>query len=228
MLAPLLGVENAARGMTFLPILVRELHVRGQSPASYWGRLAVAAVGVLVCLPSLVWTGPLAGPAVAGRGAFQGLMAAAFLFCCSACLITADAISRERREGTLGLLLLTRVSRWDVLLGKLTANGMAIYAGLLAFMPVLAIPLLAGGTTVGEIVRNALALTNTMFLALAMGLCASALYSDRFLASCAASLLMTVLVLAPWLPGLYEGLGSPLAAVLKVRCENSSRMSGTA
>jgi hypothetical protein len=200
--------------MNILPILGRELRARGHSPASYWGRLAVAAVGVLVCVPSLVW-GPVVGPPIASRGAFHGLVGAAFLLCCGACLLTADAISRERREGTLILLLLTRVSRWDVLLGKLASNGLACFAGLLAFMPVLMLPLLAGGTTAGEAARNAVALVNTLFLALAAGLCASALGVDRFRASCAALLLMAAFVLVPLLLGLPAGLASPLGTVLQ-------------
>jgi hypothetical protein len=201
--------------MNVLPILVRELRARGHSPASYWGRLAVAAVGVLVCVPALVWTGPLAGSPIAGRGAFHGLVGAAFLLSCGGCLLTADAISRERREGTLILLLLTRVSRWDVLLGKFASNGMACFAGLLAFLPVLVLPLLMGGTTAGEAVRTAAALVNTLFLALATGLYASALGFDRFRTSCVALLLMAAFVFGPLLSGLPARLASPLGTVLQ-------------
>ena len=157
----------------------------------------------------------MVGPPIASRGAFHGLVGAAFLLCCGACLLTADAISRERREGTLILLLLTRVSRWDVLLGKFASNGMAGFAGLLAFLPVLVLPLLAGGTTAGEAARNAVALVNTLFLALAAGLYASALGVDRFRTSFAAWLLMAVFILGPLLSGLPARLASPLSTVLQ-------------
>ncbi len=93
--------------MTFLPIIERELRLRARSPANYWSRFAVALVGALICLPQLLGPGPFGSPAAIGRGVFNGLVSAAFLVCCGACLITADAINAERREGTLGLLLLT-------------------------------------------------------------------------------------------------------------------------
>src|SRR6516164_3380637 len=99
--------------MTFLPILERELRVRARNPANYWGRFAMAAVGVLVCAPTLMLSGPFAAPGMTGRSAFNSLVSAAFLLCCAACILTADTISSERREGTLGLLLLTRVRNFD-------------------------------------------------------------------------------------------------------------------
>lgn len=200
--------------MTVLPILTRELRAQGHSPANYWGRVAVAAVGMLLCVPPLLWRGPVASP-VAGRGAFNLLAGAAFTFCCGCCLLTADAVSRERRQGTLVLLLLTRVSRWDVLLGKLASNGLACFAGLLALLPVLGLAWLGGGTSAGEAVRYAAALINTLFLALAAGLCASSLGFDRFRTSFLSLLMMAALVLAPFVGGLQTSLPSPLGTVLQ-------------
>jgi hypothetical protein len=114
-----------------------------------------------------------------GPSVFHSLLATAFLLCCGASLLTADVISRERREGTLGLLLLTRVRGFDVLLGKLGSAGLACICGVVALLPVLMIPILAGGVTGGEVVRQALALLNTLFFALAIGLWASASQTER-------------------------------------------------
>src|SRR6516165_10472215 len=99
--------------MSFLPILERELRVRARSRANYWERFAMAVVGVMVCAPPLLWSGPFVTSGTIGRGAFYGLVGAAFLLCSAACLLTTDTISSERREGTLGLLLLTRVRHFD-------------------------------------------------------------------------------------------------------------------
>jgi hypothetical protein len=202
--------------MTFLPILERELRVRARSRAHYWGRLAVAAAGVMVCVPPLIWSGPLMSPGATGRGAFNGLVSACFLLCCAGCLFTADTISVERREGTLGLLLLTRVRHLDVLLGKFASSGLTCLLGLLAFSPVLALPILAGGVTGGEAARKAVVLLDTLFLALCVGLWASARGFQRFRAARAAVLVLTALVLGPWLLSwlLPEvGLASPLGTL---------------
>src|SRR6266404_8220831 len=110
--------------MTLLPILERELRIRARSRANYWGRLTVAAAAVFVCAPPLIWSMPFATPGQIGRSAFDGVVGAAFLLCCAACVITCDTISSERREGTLGLLLLTRVRHIDVLLGKFASSGL--------------------------------------------------------------------------------------------------------
>jgi len=50
-------------------------------------------------------------------------------------LCYADSISRERREGTLGILLLTRLKTFDVVLGKLCSAGTTTYYALFGFAP---------------------------------------------------------------------------------------------
>jgi len=204
--------------MTFLPILERELRVRARSPANYWGRFAMAAAGILVCAPSLMLEGPFTTPGDIGRGAFNNLVSAAFLLCCAACVLTSDTISSERREGTLGLLLLTRVRNFDVLLGKFASSGLACLAGLVAFLPVLTLPILSGGVTGDEALRKSAALFNALFLALSVGLWASARGFERFRTSRIALLTLAALVLGLPLLGLLvhdsgAGLLSPLGTL---------------
>jgi hypothetical protein len=157
--------------MTILPLIGRELRVRARSPAAYWTRCGAALVGFLICLPSIenVNRSPQAGAA-----AFNSLVVAAFILCSFSGFLTVDAISRERREGTLGLLFLTPVQALDVLLGKFGAAGLASLCILAALAPVLILPLLAGGVSGGEATRKVLALFDTMILSLAAGLWASA------------------------------------------------------
>ncbi len=201
--------------MTFLPILERELRLRARSRANYWGRFAVAGLAVLVCAPPLLRSGLFVTPSANGRGAFDGLIIAAFLLCCAACLLTTDMISGERREGTLGLLLLTHVTHFDLLLGKFASSGLASLLGLVAFLPVLVLPLLTGGVTGGEVARKAAALLDTLFLALSVGLWASARGFERFRTARTAVLVLTGLVLGPSMLGLFlpftgVGMASPL------------------
>src|SRR5439155_16819603 len=101
---------------------------------------------------------------------FHWLLGTVFLFTCAAFTLTVDSISAERREGTLGLLFLTKLRSWDVTAGKLATAGLnAIYA-VLALVPILMLPLLAGGITAGEAVRSGLAVLATLLFALAAGL----------------------------------------------------------
>ena len=52
------------------------------------------------------------------------------------------------------MLLLTRVGAFDVLMGKLGSAGLTSLCALVAFLPVLMIPVLAGGVTGGEVFRK--------------------------------------------------------------------------
>jgi hypothetical protein len=186
--------------MPMPPLLARELSLRARNRATAWTRMAVALVGVLVSLPQLLFS-PSVFVAGVGRVAFNALVGAAFLLSCLACLLTADAISSERREGTLGMLFLSRVRVMDVLVGKLGSIGMSSLNGLMGFLPLIMVPLLAGGVSGGEAARKSLVLLNTLFLALAAGLFMSARHWERFRASRGALLLMAGLLGVPMLIG---------------------------
>jgi hypothetical protein len=206
--------------MTILPIIERELRVRARSRSVYWTRFGVVSVGMLVCLPQLMWSGTFWATANLGRSLLNGLVSTAFLLSCGACLLTADVLSLERREGTLGLLLLTRVNILDVLLGKLGSAGLTSLCALVAILPMLMLPVLAGGVTGGEAFRKGLVLPNSLFLALAAGLWASAGGYEWLKTARTALLLVAALVLAPGLAGLLFtsfgaaiGLLSPLGTI---------------
>jgi hypothetical protein len=158
-----------------------------------------------------------------GRSLFDGLVNAAFLLSCGGCLLTADIISSERREGTLGLLLLTRVKAFDVLVGKLVSAGLPSLCALVACLPMLMIPLLAGGVTGGEAFRKGLVLPGTLFLALATGLWASAGGREWLKTARTALIVLAGIVLVPclldrplarfWPPGPTLTLLSPLGVL---------------
>jgi ABC-type Na+ efflux pump permease subunit len=87
---------------------------------------------------------------------------------------TADCLSEEKREGTLGLLFLTDLRGYDVVAGKLLANSLTMFYAVLAVLPILGIPLLLGGVAGAEFGRLALVLVNTLFFSLSAGMLASA------------------------------------------------------
>jgi hypothetical protein len=191
--------------MTFLPLIERELRLRARSPAAYWAHFVAGLAGVLICLPQFTSFGAFATPAAIGRGVFNGLVGAGFLLICGVCVLTADALNADQREGTLGLLLLTRVRELDVLLGKLGSIGLTSVCVLLAFLPMLMIPVLSGGVSGGEVFREELGLLNILLFALAAGLFAAASQRERFKASRLALIVVGAVALVPFLFGVMLG-----------------------
>lgn len=160
--------------MNFLPIVERELRVASRRPATYWGRLHMAA---LVMVPTflMLWE-PTGALSVSQRGAMIfGVISTISLYgvVFAAARWTADCISSEKREGTLGFLFLTDLKPRDVLLGKLSANSLGALYGLLAILPVLAIPLMLGGVTIWDVLLLAVVLLNTIFFALSVAVLVS-------------------------------------------------------
>jgi ABC-type transport system involved in multi-copper enzyme maturation permease subunit len=161
--------------MTFLPIVNRELRVASRRRGTYWSRCTTAALaivgGLLIYLAN--WD---QASHVIGGDLFGLISAGAFVYCLfTGVRSTADCLSEEKREGTLGLLFLTDLKGYDVVGGKLVATSLNAFYGLLAILPVLAIPLLMGGVTNGEFWRMALVLANTFFFSLAAGMLISSL-----------------------------------------------------
>src|SRR5207237_8082368 len=64
---------------------------------------------------------------------------------------------------------------YDVVFGKLAASSLRTFYGLMAVLPVLAIPLLMGGVTAAEFSGVVLVLLNALFFSLASGMFVSAI-----------------------------------------------------
>ena len=111
---------------------------------------------------------------------------------------TADCVSSEKREGTLGLLFLTDLKGYDVVIGKMTANSLNAFYSVLAVLPMMAVPLLMGGVEMGEFGRAALVIVNTLFFSLTLGLCMSSVSrSGRRAATLTFVLLVLFAVVVP-------------------------------
>src|SRR5437870_4597317 len=152
--------------MIFLPIVGRELRLASRRRGTYWNRAVAALCAILVFAGSL-WFEKQIGPKELGQHVFYVLSA---LFLVSSLVAgiryTADCLSEEKREGTLGLLFLTDLRGYDVVLGKLAATSLDAFYGLIAIFPVLAIPLLLGGVLIGEFLRMTVGLANAVFFSL--------------------------------------------------------------
>ena len=162
--------------MTFLPIVERELRVAARRRGTYWLRLLVAFA--LVLISTWIFLAARNEPQhQVGQMMFYTLTGGLMLYCLLAGLrSTSDCLSEEKREGTLGLLFLTDLRGYDVIIGKLTANSLAVFYCVIAVLPVLAIPLLMGGVAAAEFGRISLVLLNTLFLSLSAGMLASAIF----------------------------------------------------
>ncbi len=208
--------------MTVLPVIVRELRVRARGRAAYWSRVGVALIGGLLCVQQSIASGPLSMPSAVGRHVFNEMVGFAFWLSCGACLLAAEAIGSERRQGTLGLLFLTRLRGFDVVAGKLVSVGATSLCALTGLLPALMIPVLAGGVTGGEAFRKAAGLLATLLFALGAGLLGAAAQAHRFKAACGAVLIVFVTALGPFVcfaratSGIlhYAGLLSPLVLVI--------------
>jgi hypothetical protein len=204
--------------MTFLPIVTRELRVVARRRGTYWTRALTALFAIL--LGAWIFAAMSRAPSTAkGLFLFRGLAGLALAYCLgSGSRGTADCLSAEKRGGTLGLLFLTDLKGYDVVLGKLASNSLGGFYRLLAMFPVLAIPLLMGGISRGEFWRVVLVLVDTFLFAQAIGILASALSWEARAAMSLNTLLLlipTALVpacalLAFWLSPLHPILNWPL------------------
>ena len=155
--------------MTFLPIVEREMRAASRRSSTYWSRAQVVLAALIPTAFLLIGPTGMMTPSQRGAQIFQTLAFLAFFFAIfSAVRLTADCISSEKREGTLGFLFLTDLKPYDVVLGKLSATSLTALYGLLSLLPVLAIPVLMGGVTLGDLARLTLVLLNTLFFALSV------------------------------------------------------------
>ena len=168
--------------MRFLTVADRELRSAARQKATYRTRWLTAVIffGLLVWL---LWafdgfTNRRAAPTI-----FNVFSVLTFLYCLFLATVrTADCISAEKREGTLGLLFLTNLNSAEIIAGKLCSSALASVYGLMAIFPMLALPLLMGGITFDHFARAVVGLLNGILFALAAGFLASVLSKRQFIA----------------------------------------------
>src|SRR5882762_5735957 len=157
--------------MTFLPIVARELRVATRRRATYWSRViaGLGAVGLTIWMVEAL--GTRVPPEQLGLQLFRAISELAFFFCLfPGVVLTADCLSEEKREGTLGLLFLTDLKGHDVVFGKLAATSVNSIYALVAVVPILALPFFLGGITAGEFWRMTQVLFTTLLFSLAASL----------------------------------------------------------
>lgn len=163
------------------PVIDRELRSMSRNRSTYSNRVAIGFFGVLFTL-FIAFADMLSqrgGPSNIGLTMlnFQILVLMSYSVLIGVNL-TSDSISSEKREGTLGLLFLTDLSTWHILVGKLAANSFSAVICLLSMVPVMAFTLLYGGVTPGQIAMMFLCCFNNLLLSLIIGLAVSSFVSS--------------------------------------------------
>ena len=118
--------------MISLPIVERELGIASRNLGSWLSRWIIAIVAV--CFGGL-WLGMAysVGGMMKGDVFFAILAWACFVYCLLAGLwTTSDTLTREKTDGTLGLLFLTDLRGYDVVLGKMITASLKSFYGVLA------------------------------------------------------------------------------------------------
>src|SRR5439155_19410151 len=86
-----------------------------------------------------------------------------------AALTAASAITQEKDRRTFILLLLTDLRNYEIVLGKLCGSLLQIGLFLLGVVPLLALTLLLGGVSPGQVVRATVVLAATAVAAGSLG-----------------------------------------------------------
>jgi ABC-type transport system involved in multi-copper enzyme maturation permease subunit len=160
--------------MTCWPVIIREMRAEARHVTGPVLRVlgATAFIGVFWLLIS----NPSASGTQIGRRLFSALNYTLFvsLWICVP-LVTADCISREKREGTLGLLFLTPLSARGIVIGKSLIQALRGLTLVLAAMPVLVLPFFYGGIVWQDAVLALVIHLSALGAGLAAGLIASCL-----------------------------------------------------
>jgi hypothetical protein len=179
-----------------LAIPLRELMVAARQKQMFRTRLLVSGGASALAL-LLVW-GLQGWRAWSGQTAFVTLAWAALAFCLlEGIRCTASSIATERREGTLGLLFLTDLRAFQVVLGKLAAASVSSGTILLALLPAFSLPMLTGGVSQPAFWGVALSLVLLLALSLSAGLLASTLTTSSLAAAGGTALLLILTLAGP-------------------------------
>jgi ABC-type transport system involved in multi-copper enzyme maturation permease subunit len=157
--------------MNVLPVVERELRTQARQSFTYVLRVIGVVVLLFVCFTFSIDNG---FSAHLGGKLFGYINLT--LFCSIWIMVpplAADCISREKREGTLGLLFLTPLKARDIVLAKGLAHGLRAFTLWAAIIPVMTIPFLLGGVSWHEAVMCCLVNFSALCWALAAGILAS-------------------------------------------------------
>ena len=185
--------------MNALPVIQRELRVASRHRGTWQLRWAFAAAALLALAFGYFFPG--FNPQDRGEVMLVCLAIGAFaLSLLTGPFLTADSLSFEKREGTLGLLFLTPLNGSGIVVGKMVCHSAQVACAWLAILPCLFLPILHGGVLWVEVARLLVVLFVTMLLSLAVGIFWSTVCTEARTSVLASAVTMLALVFLPWAP----------------------------
>lgn len=197
--------------MNIQPVIHRELRAGARRSETWRLRLVFGLGAALAFLFGMIW--PHTSWRERGMVLLVCLSVAGFVFSLLVgAYLTADAVAAEKREGTLGLLFLTPLRGWEIILGKMAMHSVQVGYALLGGFPFFFLPILLGGVLWVEVARILLVLLLTLSVSLALGIFFSTILREVRTAVLATGTTMLLLTLLPWAPpfllALFSGGGS--------------------
>lgn len=161
--------------MISMPVIFREFRVAARQKRTFVFRTVFGALLAFMALMFMLTTA--FSRSWSGMGYYLlktlswQMFALLFVF---APAVTCGCISDEKRQGTLGLLLLTHLNSADIVLGKFFSRAIDLILLFLSATPFLFVPVLMGGVNWDVIFSAVLCILSMLVLALAFGVYASA------------------------------------------------------
>jgi ABC-type transport system involved in multi-copper enzyme maturation permease subunit len=183
--------------MNVLPLIVRELRAEARRPNTYWLRALAAALLTALFVWS-VWNfqaGSELGPLLF-NSLSQGLHLALLVIVAA---LAADSVSREKREGTLGLLFLTPLTAHDIIVGKILIHVLRAVGLFVAVLPIVGLPFLLGGISIQSVLLFFGVLPSLVMIAVASGIVASVFTTEWVESIVWAELICVMLIAAQWI-----------------------------
>ncbi|MGY8654607.1 MAG: hypothetical protein ACKVJX_13385 [Verrucomicrobiia bacterium] len=177
---------------------------------NYWLRVLGAAAIIVVAIA--VHGDAFQSSARLGPELFGDLNAVLYFgIILGAPLLTADCLSRERREGTLGLLFLTPLTPTGIVAAKSVVHALRALTLTAAALPVICLAFLFGGAGWKEALLALMLNASALMLALGAGLLASSLATQARWANTAAAALSALFMLGGF--AVYEILLTTLYTI---------------
>jgi ABC-type transport system involved in multi-copper enzyme maturation permease subunit len=208
--------------MSIVPVIARELRAQSRQPLTHLLRV-IGGLAIFSAFGLAFWSlsydhSSNSYRAITVTSQFQNFGVALFgklnltIFIAIwifAPLAAADAISRERREGTLPLLRLTKLRPWEILCGKSFVHMLRSSTLFCTMAPWLMIPLLFGGVGPNDLAMALILDAAALCLAGSAGLLASTFSRDWVKSVLCAEAIALFLLL-----GMLDSYGKVLVSAL--------------
>ena len=202
------GANNFYYIMFIGPVFTREITIAPRRPQTFIVRSVYGAL--LLVIISTAWLVVTGTQLIRDTGDFSRFGSTLFLLVAPlqlvltvffSAMLSAGAVAQEKDRKTMLLLLLTRMSGSELVLGKLFASLLNVLVMISVSLPIFMIIAILGGISYPQIVRVLLV---TVFASLACGSLGSciALWRDKTFQALAT----TVLILVFWF-GIWETIG---------------------